>query len=172
MCLSMSYVFILQHYLRQLEPCLSKSIECHGKQNRHLCHNVEIMWVCKKNECWKTILLDSGPSTKDDFHLRWEESCKCNCVLFTSDMTCTPCKEGFLSLQQSGQTEVHLFSGWWSDDTDWDWSKAWSTVHNGGAVHCSCRTDWNTRHCFYLYFVQTNVSMWHLTYDGIEVMPF
>ena len=73
-----------------------------------------IMWVCK-NEWWKTILFDSGPSTKDDFHLRWKESCKCNCVLFTRDMTmtCTPCKDGFLSLQQSGQTFICWVMEWW-----------------------------------------------------------
>ena len=69
-----------------------------------------IMWkLCEyvQKEWWKTILFESGPSTKDDFNLRWKESSKCNCALFTRDMAYTPCKEDFLSLQQSGQTEVH-----------------------------------------------------------------
>ena len=39
-------------------------------------------------------------------------------------------------------------------------------------IQCSCRTDCNTRHCLCLYFVQTNVPMWHLTHNEIEVMPF
>ena len=62
-----------------------------------------IMWkvyeYVKKNG--KMVLLDCGLSTKDEFHLRWKHSSKCNCVLFTRDMACTLCKEDFLSLQQS-----------------------------------------------------------------------
>ena len=70
-----------------------------------------IMWkLCQyvKQEWWKTTLFDSSPSTKDGFHLRRKESSKCNSVLFTRDMACTPRKEDPLSLQQSEQTEVHL----------------------------------------------------------------
>ena len=77
-----------------------------------------IMWkLCEyvKKEWWKTIVFDCGPSIKDDFHLRWKESSECNRVLFTRHMACTPCKED--SLQQSEQTEVHLFVGWWNGDT-------------------------------------------------------
>ena len=57
----------------------------------------------------------------------------------------------------------------WNDDTYWNWSESCSIVHNGVA-HCSCRIDCNIRHCFCLYFVQTNKPMWHLTHDGFAVM--
>ena len=93
-----------------------------------------IMWkVCEYVKMVKKNLLDCGHSSKDDFHLRWRESSKCNSVLFTGDMACSPCKEDFLSLKQSEQTVVHLFVGWWNDDTYWDWSEACSIVHNGGS---------------------------------------
>ena len=72
-----------------------------------MCHYVEIMQVCKK-EWWKTIMFDSGPSTKDDFHLRWKESFKCKWVLFTRDMACIPCKENPLSNKVNKQRYIYL----------------------------------------------------------------
>ena len=144
MCFSMSYVFILQHYLRQLEPCynpanqLMKSIKFHGKQNRHLCHYVEIMRVCKK-EWWKTILFDPGPSTKDDFHLRWKESSECNWVLFTRDMACTPCKEDFPSpTAWANSWYIYLLGDGIMTPTGTDQNPA--QLYILGVVYCSCRT--------------------------------
>ena len=109
-------VFILQHYLRQLEPNnnpanqLKQILQIPWKTEQtyvSLCGNYVSIW---KKEWWKTILFDCVPPKKDDFHLRWKESSKCNWVLFTRDMACKPCKEDFLSLKQSEQTEVHSFA--------------------------------------------------------------
>ena len=97
-----------ENYAASFDAGLSKSITFNGKQNRHLCHYAEIMREWWK-EWWKTILFDSGPSTKDDFNLRWKESSKCNCVLFTGNMACTPYKEDFLPLSNKVNKQRYIY---------------------------------------------------------------
>ena len=69
---------------------------------------------------------------------------------------------------------VHLFVGWWNADTYWDWSESCSIVHNGGSsLQLQNWLQHQTLPLFIFWTDQcTNVPMWHLTHDVIEIMPF
>ena len=155
MCLSSKTIWGNWNHGAIQQIILRKSTKFHGN-GTDVCHSVESIRLGETRTLIKQFCSIVGICGKS--------------VLFTRDMACTPCKEKFLSSQQRGQTEVHLFFGWWNDNY-WDQSDACSEVHKG-TVYCSCRTDCNVRRCLCLYCVQTNVPMWHLLHDGLELMPF
>ena len=132
MCLSSNTIWGNWNHAAIRQIILSKSIKFHGKRNRDMCHYVESMQVCKNCEkqfCLIVVLLQ-----KTTFI--WDETNPLSVNMSYLQETWHAhmvCKEDFLSLQQSEQTEVHLFVGWWNGDTYWDWSEACSIVHNGGS---------------------------------------
>ena len=171
MCLSYNTIWGNLNHATIQQISLNKYIKFHGKQNRHMCHYVEIMRVYKNKNGEKQFCLNVALLQKMAFI--WDGRNPLSVTGSYSQGTWHAHHVKRTSSISNGvnkQLYIYLLGDGMITPTGTDPKPA--QLYMMGAVHCSCRTDCNTRHCLCLYIVQTNVPMWHLTHDGIEVMPF